>query len=86
MHNKQRNPMQPNYHNSKLNFLHKVTIFFSTHRTNPYNSFSPCSGLVVSGYSKSHEHDEPYIANALKPYKEFKKMYFVDTTNEFKGK
>ena len=49
--------------------------------------FSPCSGLVVSGYSKTHEHkqEHSYITNALEPYKRFKKMYYVDTTDEFKG-
>ena len=49
--------------------------------------FSPCSGLVVSGYSKTQT-DKSLITNiaqAIEPYEKFKKMYIVDTTGEFEG-
>ena len=41
--------------------------------------------MVVSGYSRSQDHDHIHIGNALEPYKKLKKMYFVDATDEFKG-
>ena len=50
--------------------------------------FSPCSGLVVSGYSqqKTVEFFDTMLDKAIKPYKKFKNMYIVDiTTEEFKG-
>ena len=50
--------------------------------------FSPCSGLVVSGYSrqKNVEFFDTTLTKAIGPYKKFKKMYFVDRNNEeFKG-
>ena len=53
--------------------------------------FSPCSGLIVSGYSKSQqgEHIEKlktYLNQVIDPYKKFKKMYIVDnTTEDFRG-
>ena len=49
---------------------------------------SPCSGLVVSGYSKTLPDSswKTYLAKTINPYKKFKKMYTVDTTGEFKGK
>ena len=48
---------------------------------------SPCSGLVVSGYSKSlpNKSWKTYLTKAIDPYKNFKKMYIVDKTGEFKG-
>ena len=49
--------------------------------------FSPCSGLVVSGYSKTEFAKSMYtnIAQVIKPYKKFKRMYKVDTSGDFKG-
>ena len=50
--------------------------------------FSPCSGTVISGYSKTLT-DKSLITNlakAIKPYRKFKKMYKVDATGDFKGK
>ena len=51
-------------------------------------SFSPCSGIVVSGYSKTLINDwlKSYFSKAIIPYKSFKKMYKIDETGEFKGK
>ena len=49
--------------------------------------FRPCSGLVISGYSKTLT-DKSLItklAKAITPYKKFRKMYKVDTTGEFRG-
>ena len=56
-----------------------------------FDVFSPCSGLIVSGYSKlpQGEHIEKlktYLNQVINPYKKFKKMYVVDnTTDDFKG-
>ena len=56
-----------------------------------FDIFSPCSGLIVSGYSKipKGEHIEKlktYLNQVINPYKKFKKMYVVDnTTDDFKG-
>ena len=50
--------------------------------------FSPCSGLVVSGYSqqKTVEIFDKSFSLAINPYKQFKNMYIVDSTKEeFKG-
>ena len=49
---------------------------------------SPCSGLVVSGYSKTQTDKslETNMAPFLDPYKRFKKMFMVDITGDFKGK
>ena len=49
--------------------------------------FRPCSGIVVSGYSK-REIDKSFRAliPAVHQYKNFKKMYNVDVIGEFKGK
>ena len=51
--------------------------------------FSPCSGLVVSGYSKT-ETDKSlnlFLAKVKKPYEKFKKMYTIgnDYKSEFTG-
>ena len=48
-----------------------------------FDNFSPCSGLIVSGYSKlpQGEHLEKlktYLNQVINPYKKFKKMYVVD--------
>ena len=56
-----------------------------------FDIFSPCSGLIVSGFSKhpKGEHIEKlnaYLNQVINPYKKFKKMYVVDnTTREFIG-
>ena len=56
-----------------------------------FDIFSPCSGLIVSGFSKRKkgEHIEKlktYLDQVIAPYKKFKKMYVVDnTTKEFTG-
>ena len=44
--------------------------------------------MVVSGYSKTQadEHLKTNMAPFLEPYKNFKKMFIVDTTGDFKGK
>ena len=49
--------------------------------------FSPCSGLVMSGYSKTLTDKwlKTYFDKAIIPYKKFKNMYKVDETGEFKG-
>ena len=53
------------------------------------NLFSPCSGLVVSSFSKGPNKDNiwnTFFVKAIEPYKRFKKTYIVDkTTKEFKG-
>ena len=52
---------------------------------------SLCSGLVVSGYTKSQIDQlllttwKTKLANTMEHYKKFKRMYIVDTTDEFKG-
>ena len=52
-------------------------------------AFSPCSGLVISGYSKGRLEDPSwhnYLTKAVDQYKKFKKMYNVDKgTDDFKG-
>ena len=46
----------------------------------------PCSGLVVSGYSKREEPSSfETLIPALYQYKNFKKMYTVDESGEFRG-
>ena len=44
--------------------------------------------MVVSGYSKTKvdEYLKANMAPFLEPYKNFKKMFIVDTTGDFKGK
>ena len=51
-------------------------------------SLSPCSGLVVSGYSKTQNVKTltTNLAQATDPYKKFKMMYTVDNTSEFTGR
>ena len=49
--------------------------------------FRPCSGLIVSGFSKhqKEEHIEQlktYLNQVINPYRKFKKMYVVDNTSE----
>ena len=56
-----------------------------------FDIFSPCSGLIVSGFSKrprgeNIEKLKTYLDQVINPYKKFKKMYVVDnTTQEFTG-
>ena len=53
---------------------------------------SLCSGLVVSGYTKTQIDQlllttwNTKLANSMEHYKKYKRMYTVDTTDEFKGK
>ena len=49
--------------------------------------FSPCSGLVVTGYSKGMTDKlwKEYFLQSIEPYKKFRKMYTVDKTGVFKG-
>ena len=53
--------------------------------------YSPCSGLVVSGFSKRREGThikklKTYLNQVIGPYKKFKRMFIVDkTTSKFKG-
>ena len=63
-------------------------IGFTNNFVNKLFLFSPCSGIVVSGYSKtlSDKSLMKDLTNIIIPYKKFKKMYKVDTTKEFKGK
>ena len=52
-----------------------------------FTFFSPCSGLVISGYAKTLP-DKSWntdLSKAIKPYKNFKKMYSVDKTGDFEG-
>ena len=56
----------------------------------PFSFFRPCSGLVVSGYSRrSTLPDMSWNKNlqkAISQYKNFKKMYIVDKYSaEYKG-
>ena len=53
--------------------------------------FSPCSGLVISGYSKKLYSEDlkdnllkTQLGNAIIPYKKFKKMYTIDSPGNFK--
>ena len=49
------------------------------------NLLSPCSGLVVSGFSKRDPPDitaKGFLAQAITSYKKFKKMYVVDNTTD----
>ena len=50
--------------------------------------FSSCSGLVVSGYSKTQidQSLKTNMAHYIEPYKKFKMMYTVDATGDFKGR
>ena len=56
-----------------------------------FDIFSPCSGLIVSGFSKRPRGEnidklKTYLDQVINPYKKFKKMYVVDnTTQEFTG-
>ena len=56
-----------------------------------FHIFSPCSGLIVSGFSKRRTGErirklKTYLNQVIGPYKKFKKMYIVDDdTEEFKG-
>ncbi len=52
-----------------------------------FNFFSPCSGIVISGYSKTSTDKSliTHLAKASIPYRKFKKMYEVDS-REFYGK
>ena len=49
--------------------------------------FSPCSGLVLSGYSKTSTDKSliQHLTRAMIPYKKFRKMYKVDS-RKFQGK
>ena len=51
--------------------------------------FRPCSGLVVSGYSKGLFRDESwttYLAQTIDQYKKFKQMFIVDKNiTDFEG-
>ena len=70
-----------------------MRFFLSIHRSKnlQFCHFSPCSGLIVSGFSKqpNGEHIEKlksYLNQVIDPYKKFKKMYVVDkTTEDFTG-
>ena len=79
--------MSPRHHTSK--FLHEVTLVCYVNACLICkNFFSPCSGLVVSGFSRQKTVDnfDATLAQAIEPYKTFKNMYIVDrTTEEFKG-
>ena len=48
----------------------------------------PCSGTVISGYSKTIKDNslKSHLTKAIIPYKKFKKNYKVDTTGLFEGK
>ena len=61
---------------------------FTNNFVNKHFLFSPCFGIVVSGYSKtlSDKSLMKDLTNIINPYKKFKKMYKVDTTGEFGGK
>ena len=50
--------------------------------------FSPCSGLIVTSYSKfsPDKSFETYLSKAIEQYKMFKKMFVVDnTTTKYEG-
>ena len=53
--------------------------------------FRPCSGIVISGYSKTLSDKSliTHLAKAIIPYEKFRKMYKVDSEGnigEFRGK
>ena len=52
MHDKQRDQVYQNDDTSKLNILHKVYKIHTKLSIIYSNFLSPCSGLVVSGFSK----------------------------------
>ena len=47
--------------------------------------YRPCTGSVVSDFSKSQPDEtiKSYFLNGLEQYKKFKKMYSVNTWNDF---
>ena len=49
--------------------------------------FSPCSGIVISGYSKTLTDKllMKHLAKDIVAYQKYKKMYKVDTSGDFKG-
>ena len=49
--------------------------------------FSPCSGIIVSGYSKTSTDKSliTHLAKDIIAYQKFKQMYKVDTSGDFKG-
>ena len=51
------------------------------------NLLSPCSGLVVSGYSKTQTEKslETKLDKVRDRYKKLKMMYVVDASGEFRG-
>ena len=81
--------MQRDSHH-QLRVLHEV-LYHIDPKTLNFDIFSPCSGLIVSGFSKSPkgEHIEnlkTYLNQVINPYKKFKQMYFIDnTTQDFTG-
>ena len=93
MHRKRRYRVQQSYQNKPYS-LHEVQYQYLIHHLQyfSFDYFSPCSGLVVSGFSKRTkgkriEELEKYLHQAISPYENFKKMFVVDnTTTEFKGK
>ena len=81
--------MQQDSHH-QLRVLHEVIRYIDIQNLT-FDICSPCSGLIVSGFSKrpKGEHIEKlntYLNQVINPYKKFKKMYVVDnTTREFTG-
>ena len=85
MHDKQRDQVYQNDDTSKLNILHKVYKIHTKLSIIYSNFLSPCSGLVVSGFSKRDPPDiteKGFLAKAIDSYKKFKKMYVVDNTTD----
>ena len=81
--------MQQNCRSSKFYFLLEVSCinWITTLQWILLSHFSPCSGLVVSGYSKGPTDESwmNYFSQSIEPYKKFRKMYTVDKTGAFKG-
>ena len=86
--------MYPKRQSTKLDFLywHEVCIKFLFPKTVSVYFFSPCSGLVISGYSKKmfskdlkDKSLKTKLGKAIIPYKKFKKMYKIDNSRKFEG-
>ena len=81
--------MQQDSHH-QLRVLHEVIRYIDIQNLT-FDICSPCSGLIVSGFSKrpKGEHIEKlnkYLNQVINPYKKFKKMYVVDNyTRDFRG-
>ena len=86
--NKKLSVAKPSYHKTLLPVwgLYSFIIESINNFLNQF-LFSACSGIVVSGYSKTLTDKSllTHLAKDIDQYKKYKKMYKVDATEEFKG-